>query len=131
MTGPMMSVVTEGVEKNFTVHRFWEIDDKDAFLAEKGAAIRGIATGGHSHVNSALIDRLPNLEIVANFGVGYDTVDAAYAGTKRIVVTNTPNVLTDEVADTAMGLTLMTVREFFGRGNAICGPGSGSRSPIR
>ncbi len=55
--------------------------------------------------------RLPNLEIVANFGVGYDSVDAAWAGQNGVVVSNTPDVLTEEVADTALGLLLMTVRE--------------------
>ena len=55
---------------------------------------------------------LPNLEIVANFGVGYDGVDAAYAGRNGIMVTNTPDVLTEEVADTAVGLLISTLREF-------------------
>jgi lactate dehydrogenase-like 2-hydroxyacid dehydrogenase len=55
--------------------------------------------------------RMPKLEIVANFGVGYDGIDLAYAAANGIVVTNTPDVLTEEVADTAIGLLLMTVRE--------------------
>lgn len=55
---------------------------------------------------------LPNLEIVANFGVGYDGVDAAYAGRNGVMVTNTPDVLTEEVADTAVGLLISTLREF-------------------
>jgi lactate dehydrogenase-like 2-hydroxyacid dehydrogenase len=77
------------------------------------SAIRGIARGGgRSLVDRALIDRLPNLEIIANFGVGYDGIDLQRAAERGIVVTNTPDVLTEEVADTGLGLLLMTVREF-------------------
>lgn len=71
--------------------------------------IRGIAS--FSTVDAPFIDALPNLEIIANFGVGYDAVDAAHAGRKNVMVTNTPDVLTEEVADTAIGLLLNTVRE--------------------
>ena len=56
--------------------------------------------------------RLPRLEIVASFGVGYDHVDTNWAGAHGVTVTNTPDVLTEEVADTALGLLLCTVREF-------------------
>ena len=59
-----------------------------------------------------LMGRFPRLEIVSSFGVGYDYVDAKWAGENHIVVTNTPDVLNDEVADTALGLLLCTVREF-------------------
>ena len=87
----------------------------DAFTihdgADRNAAIRGLARGGHFDVDRALFDRLPKLEIVANFGVGYDGIDLKAAAERGIVVTNTPDVLTEEVADTALGLLLMTVRE--------------------
>lgn len=64
-----------------------------------------------STVNAALIDALPNLEIIGNFGVGYDAVDAKHAATRNVMVTNTPDVLTEEVADTTIGLLIDTVRE--------------------
>lgn len=112
MLGPMMSIVQQGLEEKLTLHRYWEIEDKDAFLAEKATAIRGLATGGHVAVTKDIIDQFPNLEIVSNFGVGYDSVDAQYASERNVIVTNTPDVLTNEVADTAMGLVLMTIREF-------------------
>jgi lactate dehydrogenase-like 2-hydroxyacid dehydrogenase len=73
--------------------------------------VRGIARGGHADVGRDLIERMPKLEIIANFGVGYDGIDLACAAERGIVVTNTPDVLTEEVADTAIGLLLMTVRE--------------------
>ncbi|HET7411535.1 MAG TPA: 2-hydroxyacid dehydrogenase, partial [Pararhizobium sp.] len=61
--------------------------------------------------DAAFIDALPNLEIIASFGVGYDAVDAKHAASRGIVVTNTPDVLSDEVADTTIGLLLNTLRE--------------------
>ena len=110
MLGPMMSLITEGVGRAFTVHKAYEAKDRDAFLGEVGPRIRGL-TAGHGRVDAALMDRLPKLEIVANFGVGYDSVDAVEAGRRGIVVTNTPDVLTDEVADLAVGLLIATVRQ--------------------
>ncbi|MVA95910.1 2-hydroxyacid dehydrogenase [Nitratireductor sp. CAU 1489] len=74
------------------------------------SAIRGIAA--MTTIDAAFIDALPKLEIIANFGVGYDAVDAGHAASKNIMVTNTPDVLNEEVADTAVGLLLNTVREF-------------------
>jgi lactate dehydrogenase-like 2-hydroxyacid dehydrogenase len=72
-------------------------------------AVRGIAAFGG--INAALMDALPNLEIIANFGVGYDSVDVRHAAQRGIMVTNTPDVLTEEVADTAIGLLINTIRD--------------------
>jgi len=77
-------------------------------------AVRGIAASpaiDKAFLGPDFMRALPNLEIVANFGVGYDGVDAAFAGSNGIMVTNTPDVLTEEVADTAVGLLISTVRE--------------------
>jgi lactate dehydrogenase-like 2-hydroxyacid dehydrogenase len=79
-------------------------------VAADGPRIRAIATRGRERTDAALIERLPALEIVANFGVGYDSIDLAAASRRGIVVTNTPDVLDDEVADYAVGLLLATVR---------------------
>lgn len=83
----------------------------DAALVEAGWAgdVKGVAS--MSTVNATLIDALPNLEIIGNFGVGYDAVDAKHAATRNVMVTNTPDVLTEEVADTTIGLLIDTVRE--------------------
>jgi lactate dehydrogenase-like 2-hydroxyacid dehydrogenase len=70
-----------------------------------------MAAGVIAPVKADLIDRLPKLEIIAKYGVGYDTVDAEHAARRGVIVTNTPDVLTEETADTAFGLLLMTVRE--------------------
>lgn len=111
MLGPMMPLVMDEVGRCFTLHRADQADDRDAFLDAVGPKVRGIAAGGHGRIDGPLMDRLPGLEIVSSFGVGYDHVDAAEAGRRGIVVTNTPDVLTDEVADLALGLLLCTVRE--------------------
>jgi lactate dehydrogenase-like 2-hydroxyacid dehydrogenase len=63
--------------------------------------------------DEALMGRLPNLKIIGNFGVGYDSIDVAAAARRGVIVTNTPDVLTEEVADTTLGLLLSTVREFY------------------
>lgn len=88
------------------------IDRADAALLAPADCqrIRGVAAFGP--IDAVFIDALPGLEIIASFGVGYDAVDAAHAGRKGVMVTNTPDVLTDEVADTAVGLLLNTLREF-------------------
>ncbi len=76
------------------------------------AGVRGVAmAGNHKRFDAALMDQLPHLEIIANFGVGYDSIDANAAAARKIIVTNTPDVLTEEVADLALGLLLCTVRE--------------------
>ena len=109
MPAPMMPLVMDEVGRSFTLHRA-DAGGLDALVGEVGARIRGIAAGGHARIDGALMDKLPKLEIVSSFGVGYDHVDAAEAGRRGIVVTNTPDVLTDEVADLALGLLLSTVR---------------------
>ena len=73
--------------------------------------VRAIAS--FAGIDAAMMDALPNLELIASFGVGYDSVDANHAARKDIMVTNTPDVLTEEVADTAIGLLINTVRELY------------------
>lgn len=115
MTGPMMPMIMAGCDDAFQVHRLWEAADREALIKQVAGDIRAICTGGHTGVNTddALMARFPNLKIVGNFGVGYDSVDAAAAAKRGVVVTNTPDVLTEEVADTTLGLLLNTVREFY------------------
>jgi lactate dehydrogenase-like 2-hydroxyacid dehydrogenase len=129
MTGPMQPIVAETLEEACTVHRLWEAPDRDAFLREVGPRIRGVATStGHGGTKGSLFDQLPKLEILASFGVGYDNVDVAEAARRGIVVTNTPDVLNDEVADLALGLLLATVRQlpqsdrYLRQGNWLNGP---------
>jgi lactate dehydrogenase-like 2-hydroxyacid dehydrogenase len=112
MTGPLMAYVVDQLKARYTVHELWKAEDKAALLREIAPRVRGVAAGGgHNRVDAALFDALPKLEMVASFGVGYDHVDADTAGKRGIVVSNTPDVLSDEVADLALGLLLATVRQ--------------------
>jgi lactate dehydrogenase-like 2-hydroxyacid dehydrogenase len=114
-TGPMMSLIDEGIDKSFTVHRLHQAGDRDALLKKVGPDVRAICTGSHTGVktDAAMIALCPNLKVIGNFGVGYDSIDVAAAAKRGIIVTNTPDVLTEEVADTTLGLLLTTVREFY------------------
>lgn len=109
-TSPMAMPSPEAFEAAFTVHRLWEAPDRKALLDAVGPRIRGIASGGNIAIDDRFMDALPALEVVANFGVGYDRVDAAAAARRGVVVTNTPDVLTEEVADLALGLLIAAVR---------------------
>jgi lactate dehydrogenase-like 2-hydroxyacid dehydrogenase len=108
---PLPPAVQSGIATLFTLHQLPGERDRETWLAEIGPRIRGLARGGHAHIGRSLIERLPGLEIIASFGVGYDGIDLAAAAERGVIVTNTPDVLTEEVADTALGLLLMTVRE--------------------
>ncbi len=112
LIGPLKPLVVKGLEAACTVHKAAEARDREAFLAAH-ADVRAIACSATSEaIPGAFMGRFPKLQIVSSFGVGYDHVDVKYAAAHGIVVTNTPEVLTEEVADTALGLLLCTVREF-------------------
>jgi lactate dehydrogenase-like 2-hydroxyacid dehydrogenase len=108
---PMMPLILDQLAAGVTLHRLWEAADPAGYLATVAPRIRACVVGAHVRCDAALMQGLPALEIVANFGVGYDSVDARWAGEHTVIVTNTPDVLTQEVADTALGLLIMTVRE--------------------
>lgn len=110
LTAPMARTAEALAAGPFRLHRLWDAKDQDAFIDHVGPNIRGIAAHGHIPIGAALTDRLPKLEIVANFGVGYDRIDVQHAARKGYVVTNTPDVLNEEVADLTLGLLLCTVR---------------------
>lgn len=110
MTGPYPPWDLEPLERDYRVHRLWDAADRDAFIAEHAPQIRAIATRGELGASAALIGSLPRLEIIACYGVGTDAIDLAAARARGIRVTNTPDVLTDDVADIAIGLTLAALR---------------------
>jgi lactate dehydrogenase-like 2-hydroxyacid dehydrogenase len=113
MVGPKKQLFVERLAPAFNVHVLNEVKDRDAFLADVADRVRALAvTYSSEKVSADFMSKLPKLEIVSSFGVGYDHVDAKWAGAHGIVVTNTPDVLNEEVADTALGLLLCTVREF-------------------
>ena len=99
------------LESEFAVHKLHEAGDRDSFLKSASQKVRGIASFGAAPVNGALMDALPRLEIISNFGVGVDQIDLDAAKKRGIVVTNTPDVLNECVADTAIALVLNTLRQ--------------------
>lgn len=99
------------LESEFTVHKLYEASDKAKFLNERADKVRGIASFGLMPVDGKLMDALPKLEIVANFGVGVDQINLDDAKKRKIIVTNTPDVLNECVADTGMALVLNTLRQ--------------------
>jgi lactate dehydrogenase-like 2-hydroxyacid dehydrogenase len=112
LIGPLKPVVAKGLDAICTVHKVAAAQDPDAFIAAH-SHVRAIACSDTRElIPGSLMERFPKLEIVASFGVGYDHMDVKWAATHNVVLTNTPNVLTEEVADTALGLLLCTVREF-------------------
>ncbi len=112
--GPEKSTIVDGLSKRFTLHKANDIETVNALVPKLAPHLRAIAvslTGPFARVDEALMSKLPKLEIVSSFGVGYDHIDAAWAGKHGIIATHTPDVLNEEVADTAMGLLLCTVRQ--------------------
>jgi len=110
ITAPGHKGTMERLQNEFAPVKLWEAADKDAAL-KKAAHIRGLAHFGHSKVDGKLMDALPKLEIISNFGVGVDQIDLDAAKARKIIVTNTPDVLNDCVADCAMALVLNTLRK--------------------
>jgi lactate dehydrogenase-like 2-hydroxyacid dehydrogenase len=110
--GPSKPVIDGGFPANFVLHKFENQRDLGRLAPDVAARIRGVAVTGLVQADAAMLARFPKTEIVSSFGVGYDHIDFRYAAGHNIVVTNTPDVLTEEVADTALGLLIATVREF-------------------
>jgi lactate dehydrogenase-like 2-hydroxyacid dehydrogenase len=104
-----MTEVERQLETDFDVQRV-PAKDLPRFLDERGPSVRGIATRGRDRIDAAFLARVPAVEIIANFGVGYDSIEVEAAARRGVVVTNTPDVLNDEVADFAVALLLATVR---------------------
>jgi hydroxypyruvate reductase 2 len=110
VNGMMMPHVMAALEERYTLHKLFEASDPKALLKEVGPRIRGIAAAGAKPLGADLIDACPNLEIISAFGVGTDNIDVAHAKKRGAIVCNTPDVLNDEVANTAIMLFLATMR---------------------
>jgi lactate dehydrogenase-like 2-hydroxyacid dehydrogenase len=106
-----MGLIDELIGAKLPLHRLWLESNPDLWLEEWAPRVRAIALAGHLRADEAYMRRFPSLQIISSFGVGYDHIDAKAAARRGIIVTNTPGVLDDEVADTALGLMLMAVRE--------------------
>jgi D-3-phosphoglycerate dehydrogenase len=119
LLGSLPSWDTEPLAQQFRLHSLWDAPDRAAVLAECGA-VRAVVTRGEIGADAALMAALPALEIIACFGVGVDAIDLEAARTRGIRVTNTPDVLTGDVADTAIALSLAAA----GRAAACPSPGA-------
>ena len=113
LIGNKKPVMMAGLEGKVNLHCLIDAKDKDAFLKPLADKVRAIVVAyTNERIDGAFMQRFPKLEIISSFGVGYDHVDAKWAGEHGIIVTHTPDVLNEEVADTALGLLLCTIREF-------------------
>ena len=111
--GPLKPSLEQLLADDYTAHLLPEEPaERDGFLAARGEEITVAVTSGRTGVDAALMAVLPNLGAVVNFGVGYDTTDVDAAAARGIGVSNTPDVLTDCVADTAVGLMIDVLRQF-------------------
>ena len=109
---PLPPFLYDPLKADYRCHDYYQASHKPGLLAAEGARVRGLVQGGQTVTSTELLDQLPKLEIISVFGVGYDGVPISYCRERRIKVTNTPDVLTDDVADVALGLILMTGRGF-------------------
>src|SRR3954467_1197556 len=100
------------LQAEFMAHLLPEAPAKNAFFKQHAPTVRGLASFGPVAVDGKVMDLLPKLEIIANFGVGVDAINLDDAKKRGIIVTNTPDVLNETVADTALALVLNTVRRF-------------------
>ena len=111
LVGPLKPVVVKGLDAICAVHKAAEAKDHEAFFKAHSGVLAIACSDTAYRIPGTLMAHFPKLELVSSFGVGYDHMDVKYAAAHNIVLTNTPNVLTEEVADTALGLLLSTVRE--------------------
>ena len=112
VTAPLPPFLYEPLKADYRCHDYVQSADKPALLAAQGKAIRGLVQGGGTVTPTTLLDALPALEIISVFGVGYDGVPVDYCRKRGLKVTNTPDVLTEDVADVAVALVMMTGRGF-------------------
>lgn len=110
MMCPMNSYLEQELDKRFKLFRYWNFPQTQQFLKENSNSIRAVVGNATAGADAELIESLPKLEIVSSFSVGLDKIDLNKCREKVIRVTNTPDVLTEDVADLAIGLMLAVLR---------------------
>ncbi len=108
--GPYPEWDEEPLNALFEVHRYFGAEERQSFVDRRCGTVRGIATRGEYVVDRTLIESLPNLEIIAVYGVGFDGVDIDAARERGVRVTNTPDVLSRDVADLGVAMMLALAR---------------------
>lgn len=107
ITHKLLKSCEDALDKKFETLRLYEAADKEAFLKDSASGVRAIAGG---NVDVALMDALPDLKMISNFGVGYDSIDVKAAKERDIRVTNTPDVLNDAMGELTIGLMVSLAR---------------------
>jgi len=120
LVNPVYPPTQAALEHSYTVHKLWQAEDQAAFLKEVSGEVSGLVTDGGSGASAELLRQLPNVRVVSVFGVGVDAVDLDYCKSQGIRVGNTPDVLTDDVADIALALALGTYRQVATMHNYAC-----------
>jgi lactate dehydrogenase-like 2-hydroxyacid dehydrogenase len=110
LTLPIYPPVVAELEREFTVHRLWTADDAQKFVKDAGAGVRAVVTSGIRGCSRELIEALPALELIACFGTPHGTIDYESAVKRGVLVTNTPDSITDTVAELAAGMTVSLMR---------------------
>ena len=117
------------LDSAYIVHRLYKQDDKESFLKKNGPGIKAVVTGGGLGISGKIMDALPNLELIAVYGIGTDAVDMDKARARGIRVSTTPGVLTEDVADLALGLMLAALRGI-GTGERYVRAGQWGKMPL-
>lgn len=110
MMCPMSNYLEQELDKRFKLFRYWAHPSQREFLTRQAESIRAVVGNATAGADAELIDALPKLEIISSYSVGLDKVDLIKCKEKGVRVTNTPDVLTDDVADLAIGLMLAVLR---------------------
>ena len=112
MTCPMFAYLEQELETRFNLIKLWNhSSSKPEFFKNYSSFIKAVVGNTKLGADAEMIDSLPNLEIVASYSVGLDRIDLDKCKEKGIKVTNTPDVLTDDVADLAIGLAFAVLRK--------------------
>jgi len=111
LMGPLFEATMTELETKYSVHRYWESSDQTALLASIADKCVAVVTDGGCGVSEDVLKQLPQVKIVSVFGVGVDAVNLEYCKTAEIAVGNTPDVLSDDVADLAVALALASCRQ--------------------
>ncbi|UST52681.1 2-hydroxyacid dehydrogenase (plasmid) [Comamonadaceae bacterium OTU4NAUVB1] len=106
----LIPAINDRLAALYDVHRLFEIAQPEAWLAAHGASVQAVITGGHTGITRAMLERLPNLKVVAVNGVGTDAVDLAHCRARGLPVAATLGALTEDVADLAIGLLIAACR---------------------
>ena len=106
----LIPAINDKLAALYTVHKYFETSDHEAWLRQHGASIDAVITGGHTGISRSLLEQLPGLKVVAVNGVGTDAVDLAYCRGRGLPVTATLGALTEDVADLAIGLLIAACR---------------------